>query len=192
MIRSGSANSTYSLLWRWQVATTLVAMIWSARIVENSWVSLRGSTIFTWKSDTTVNWHSCHLSIFMTSTTAKFIYTCVCLKFKIHMYIVYNFNLNQFLLCTFLSCNFQPKFINERQKSRSKKKKNIWWSVQSVQSVNTDRFCWHIPGHRSCQRSSRGEPVYSPSLWCWWQIQPHCKREPVYEQHILHNTNTGI
>lgn len=118
----------------------------------------------------------------MTSTTAEFIY--------IHFYV---WNLNIYVYCTqfqlklisslhFSTLQFSTKIHRCNSKIKKRNEKHTWLSAPYV---NTERFYWHIPDHQSCQRSSRGEPVYSPSLWCWWQIEPHCKREPVYKQCIL-------
>lgn len=164
-------------------------MIWSARIVENSWVSLRGSTIFTWK------WSSSQLKQvppfnFHDINDCKVHYSCECLKFEIYTYSILYLNFLKLISSLrFSTFRFSTKIYKCNSKIKKPNEKHTWLSVQLV---NTKRFYWHIPDHQSCQQFSQGEPFYSPSLWCWWQIQPHCKREPVYKPCILCTTNTGI
>lgn len=159
-------------------------MIWSARIVENSWVSLRGSTIFTWK------WSSSQLKQ-VPPFNFHDVNDC-----RVHLFEIWNiyvyctqFQLKLISSLHFSTLQFSTKIHRCNSKIKKRNEKHTWLSAPYV---NTERFYWHIPDHQSCQRSSLGEPVYSPSLWCWWQIEPHCKREPVYKQCILRNTNTGI
>lgn len=119
---------------------------------------------------------------------SSFIYIFMFEIWNIYVYCT-QFQLKLISSLHFSTLQFSTKIHRCNSKIKKRNEKHTWLSAPYV---NTERFYWHIPDHQSCQRSSRGEPVYSPSLWCWWQIEPHCKREPVYKQCILRNTNTGI